>query len=81
MKKGNYKIIEVLWEDATFVSGYYKKENVGEHNLEIMKTAGYLLEEDKKIIKIALTQQDEGKIISDFIVIPKVNILKRRFLR
>lgn len=80
--KQNYKIIEIEWKDSTYYSGHYKKETIKEYGLKRMKTIGYLIEENKELIKIAMTKETtEEDNIADFIIIPKVNIISRRFLR
>ena len=79
--KPNYKIIEIEWKDITFYPGYYKAETIKEYGIKRMKTIGYLIEETKKLIKMAMTKETtEEDNVAEFIVIPKENIISRRFL-
>lgn len=76
------KKIEVEWKDTTFYSGQYKEIEIKEYGLKKNKTIGYLIEETKDLIKIAMTKETtEEKNIHDFIIIPKVNIINRKFLK
>jgi hypothetical protein len=81
MKK-DYKIIEIEWKDITYYSGHYKVEDIKEYGLKHFKTIGFLIEENKEFIQIALTKETtEEDTVADIYIIPKVNIIKRRFLR
>jgi len=78
----NYKIIKVGWKDITFYSGHMSYNMSKEFGLKHLETVGFLIEETKEWLKIALTRETtEEDIISDFICIPKVNIISRRYLR
>ena len=79
--KPNYKIIEIEWKDITFYPGHYEAEDLKKYGLKIEKTIGYLIEENKELIKIAMTKEKtEDDKIADIYVIPKVNIIKKRFV-
>ena len=79
MKK--FRVIQFEWKDSTFYPGFYKYERVHEYGLKRMETVGFLIEETKEWIKIAQTNEvTEENTISDFICIPKVNIIKRKYI-
>jgi hypothetical protein len=78
----NYKIIKVEWKDITFFGGHYRVEGIKEYGLKHLETIGFLIEETNEWLKIALTRETtEEDLISDFICIPKVNIIKRSYLK
>ena len=80
MKK--FKIILIEWKDSTFYPGFYKYETVNQYGLKRMETIGFLIEETKEWIKVAQTNEiTEENTISDFICIPKVNIIKKKHIR
>ena len=80
-KMKNYKIISVQWKDSTFYQGWYRDKVINEYGLKKLETIGFLLEETKEWIKIAQSKEiTEEDNVADFIVIPKVNIIKRKCL-
>jgi|SRR3990172_7792632 len=55
------KLVEVEWEDITSENGGWSSIDDSKKNSHcvIMKSAGYLLEKNKKYVKICMTQADE----------------------
>ncbi len=77
-----YKIIEIEWEDITLYAGQYTYSRVKEYGFKRIKTIGYLIEETKKYLKISMgVETTEEENIIDFLIIPKSNIIKRRFIK
>ena len=77
-----YKKIEVTWEDITFFKGVYTNEELKGLQIQILKTIGYLIKEDKKYIYLAMTLEiTEPFRLIDIYQIPKTNIIKKRGLK
>ena len=77
-----YKKIEIDWEDITLYAGQYTESRVKEYGFKRIKTIGYLIEETKKHLKISMgVETTEEENIIDFLVIPKSNIIKKRFIK
>ncbi len=76
------KIIKVEWEDITFFKGFYNQEELKNLVIQRMETTGYLVREEKDYLTIALSLElTEPYRIIDLIKIPKVNIIKKRFIK
>ena len=79
------KIVCVEWDDASFNSGYYDKDNKGQHNPIIVKSVGHLVKKNKSVIIIATDshqyasgeERDERHIST----IPKKMIRKITYLK
>jgi len=76
--KKELKKIEIEWKDTTFYNEFYELESIKECGLKRLKTIGYLIEETKENIKIAMTQETtEEDNVTDVLIVPKVNIINK----
>ena len=71
------KIIEVIWRDSNIYTPQETKDSVFE--VAIIKSVGYLVQDNKKDLVISGDLIDGD--IRRTIVIPKENIIKRKFLK
>jgi len=62
--------VEVSWVDATSHSGWYEVDEALEKQPVLMHTMGYLLEKNKKFIKLVRSVEDKGNAIGDPFIIP-----------
>lgn len=53
-------LVEVVWKDATSVSGWNSIQDMAEH-MEMMtvRTVGYLIKKDKQAIKLAMSHTED----------------------
>jgi len=73
--------IYVMWEDH-FSSGGWKDidEEVNSDRRAVCETVGFLLSENKQVIKIALSICKESNTCAHVVTILKKNVLKRKKL-
>ena len=67
----NPKIVVVEWVDATGHSDWVCKEDALKQEMCSFRSVGYLLQEDKEKIQIALTVGIDNKTVSNTLFIPK----------
>ena len=71
-------MILIEWVDSASVHGW--QENHESADIEVACTAGFLVYEDKHIVKIAQSAIRDWRM-SEIITIPKVNIKQRKKVR
>ena len=52
------KLVKVVWRDIIGTSGWEKAEEV---NPPVIQTTGYLIQKNRKVVKVANTQDDKGE--------------------
>ena len=62
--------VEVSWVDATSHSGWFEIGEALEKEPVLMHTLGYILERNKKFIKLVRSVENEGHAIGDPFIIP-----------
>jgi hypothetical protein len=73
------KIVEVLWEDITSNTGWHEPKEILHYKPLEIKTVGYLINKDKKYLKLGHTVSEDND--SDFTIIPVGVIKKIRSLK
>jgi hypothetical protein len=73
-----YKLIHVIWTDAVSYNGWHDDDST-EFYAKRIYTTGYLIRDYESRLAIAQSVSDD--IVGEVLVIPKVNIVKRKFIR
>lgn len=68
-------IVYIEWEDAWTHKGWVDKDNVDEATM-LIKTIGFLVSEDKKMVRVAFAHSDDNNGYEYITSIPRVNIKK-----
>lgn len=77
------KIQHIIWEDATGGDGWENVKTVKETTLATSIVVGFLVKEDKKTVTLTMGYfaDDHDDELGAFLVIPKINIIKRRTVK
>ena len=82
--KAKVKIAYVKWLDARGVTGSKPVSQVNKMDGLIMDTAGMLVSEDRKVIRIAqdiyIYDAEEGPIARDIEIIPQRYVIEKRII-
>jgi len=70
------QIVVAKWQDTTTFGQWTTAEEVEASGLKICYAAGFLVEEDKDIVKIALLTADDKGSFSNWINIPVEDVLE-----
>ncbi len=73
------KMVKVMWYDARFFSGTYKKKECNNHNMCLFESLGYIISKDKTTLRIAAEKNNEGEY-RDITLIPTGSIVEIRNL-
>lgn len=73
------KIVCVEWEDAANNNGYYDKEHPEYTTTAPAKTVGYLVENNRKVLKLAVETFEDGAL-RHIHSIPKGTVRKITYL-
>lgn len=76
-KRNVLKVIVVHWRDAATNSRWL--EDATKHTLADVVSAGFLVNEDETIVRVALNHNEDGDF-ADIIAIPRCQIVKRKIL-
>ena len=75
------KVIYLEWQDAVGADGWSKMATIEKEELATIKTVGFLLNETKTAITVLLAEDTSNKMSGAWMVIPKAQIKKRKFLK
>ena len=56
--RNNPKLVKVVWRDILGTSGWEKPEEV---KPQVIQTTGYLIQKNRKVVKVATTQDEKGE--------------------
>jgi hypothetical protein len=73
--------VEVSWVDATSHTGWFEVDEALDKQPVLMHTVGYILERNKKFLKIVRSVEDSGFAIGDPFIIPTDWIRKIKRLK
>ena len=73
-----YQLVQVDWTDAVGADGWEELENIIDTELSVHKTVGFLLKEHKDRLIVTMSYDEVNEQLGAYLVIPKVNILKRK---
>ena len=74
------KIVRVEWEDASFSASSYNKDKPEETDTAMSRSVGYLIENNRRIVKLGFEIFDNGEI-RRIEAIPKGMIRKITYLK
>lgn len=75
------KIIHIVWRDACGDDGWASREQVEKEELVRIETVGFLVRESKEAYTLTMANDHSNEKVGAFMVIPKVNIIKRKYLK
>lgn len=72
------KILEVTWTDAVGADEWEDQKSVKNTQLARITSVGYLVAEDEKKLTLTLSIDHTHENYGAYLVIPKVNIVKKK---
>lgn len=83
MKKPKWPVVEVLWFDSATSQGWgpLDDHNRESDHLRYVRTVGYLILEDDKVIRLAHGYAQDADSLHDVTTIPLTQVQERRYLR
>ena len=75
------KILEITWIDAAGADGWELLKNVADEKLPLITSIGYLVADRKDSLTITMAHDVANSNAGAWMIIPKVNIKRRRVLK
>lgn len=75
------KILEITWIDACGGDAWIEVGDLKAKKISRITTVGYLVKEKEDSITLTMSFDEEHEMYGAFLVIPKINIKKKRILK
>jgi len=75
------KLLEIIWTDACGGDGWIEQADLKKKELSIIVTVGFLVRETDKSITLTMCDDKDHEMYGAYMVIPKINIKKKRILK
>lgn len=71
-----YPCVYVEWHDATSIDAWDDESEAIKMQPHLIRSVGWLIKEDKKSLTIALSWDEQGEQVSQYLVIPRTWIVE-----
>ena len=75
------KLLEITWTDACGGDGWVEQDMLKKKELSTIVTVGFVVREIDKLITLTMCDDKDHEMFGAYMVIPKINIKKKRILK
>jgi hypothetical protein len=72
------ELLEIFWKDISSYGGWNPRDDSPQADCLVARSCGYLVSEDKEVIRIAQSLISRNNMLGELLVIPKAVIVSRK---